>query len=467
MMEQECRELHFGGRCTRRDGHDGRHEVRSTDGLVHQWWTGLQGRTHWEDIRDGRVYASGTEQTKSQSDLCGDVFDGEEGKRTCDRPKYHAGPHSRGEGINAYEWPCVTEAKISLTEASQAARVGISLTEAAQVLHAVAARERASAAERIAEQIWNDNAPIAFGTVVRDKGIAYVHGVMRKWSRDHKPGFVADTLNGGFVETDEALRVRTEESLQDNMRTFTRLRSNTPKEGYVEDHMYAGYCESDETLRARIRKTIGISVTGTDPVDGASGFERDAVPYSTGGVDEPLNTYIHEDVEDVPWQTVSGHFLAHEALKRGLVRNFAETDESLRARIAAVEADKSAPPLPSNGQTPIGDTGASSSHAIDVRFEMIPREFLECLGARFHHGLKHGRFNYRKGLRDKQFVLDRIAHMYEHMGRLFQPMPDDEESFLDNIGAIGWGLCFLCEVYADNDGKFILESLMRTAPGKK
>jgi hypothetical protein len=339
-MEQECRELHFGGRCTRRDGHDGRHMFKGADGLGHEWWAGLNGRTHWEDIRDNRVYASGTEQTPG---TCGDVFDGEEGKRTCDRPKHHAGPHSRGEGINAYEWPTLHPA-ISLTEAVQAAR-----------------REAQRRSERLAEQIYNG---------------------------DKMPVSISTPFDGG------------------NLRTFTRIRSNEPKEGYIEDHLYRGYCESDETLRARISKTIGVPVTGIDPVDGASGFEHDAGPYITGKPDQSLN-----------------------------------------------------------GQTPIGDTGASSSHAIDIRFEMIPREFLEALGARFHHGLKHGRFNYRKGLMDKQFVLDRVAHMYEHMGRLFQPMGNDEESFLDNIGAIGWGLCFLCEAYAYPDGQKIIEEMMRPAPG--
>jgi hypothetical protein len=107
------------------------------------------------------------------------------------------------------------------------------------------------------------------------------------------------------------------------------------------------------------------------------------------------------------------------------------------------------------------ESGATSSH-VTPRYDLVPREFLQILAQRYTGGAdKHGPYNYRKGLRDRAFIVNRIGHIHEHLGKLFQSEPNAEDSFTDNIGAIGWGVAFLAEVWADPDGRAILLELMR------
>jgi hypothetical protein len=109
-------------------------------------------------------------------------------------------------------------------------------------------------------------------------------------------------------------------------------------------------------------------------------------------------------------------------------------------------------------------SGAGSSHQ-SLRHDLIPRELKDLLARRYTLGeATYGAYAYRKGLRDRAFIVDRIGHLHEHLNKLFQPCADDGDSFADNLGAVGWALGFLAEVWADPQGRSILESMMRAQP---
>lgn len=92
-------------------------------------------------------------------------------------------------------------------------------------------------------------------------------------------------------------------------------------------------------------------------------------------------------------------------------------------------------------------SGAKSSGSLS-RYDLIPREALESLARRFTLGsVKYGDFNYVKGLRDKEYIVDRINHIFKHLQALVAPRTEGEQED-DNIGAILWGAAFLAEVQA-------------------
>lgn len=109
-------------------------------------------------------------------------------------------------------------------------------------------------------------------------------------------------------------------------------------------------------------------------------------------------------------------------------------------------------------------SGAESSGCV-VRFDLVPRRFLERVAARFGLGAgKYGERKYRNGLRDRAFIVDRLNHLQHHVQALLAPQ--SEEEFLDdNLGAIGWAAAFLCEVEADPEGAKILEGIRMERAG--
>lgn len=118
----------------------------------------------------------------------------------------------------------------------------------------------------------------------------------------------------------------------------------------------------------------------------------------------------------------------------------------------------------------ISESGATSSH-VPLRYDLIPRSLLEVAAIRYTDGAKkHGERGYQKGLADRGFIINRINHIAEHWNKLFHPdyrkadNPEAEEgisikSIDDNLGAIIWGLGFLCEVMNHKQGVQILLEL--------
>lgn len=89
--------------------------------------------------------------------------------------------------------------------------------------------------------------------------------------------------------------------------------------------------------------------------------------------------------------------------------------------------------------------GSTSSRV--ARLDMIPHGALMRLARRFELGAaKHGMDNYRQGLNEHEYVLERCAHILNHtyrlIGKLRGYIPQDGE---DDAAAVMWGGAFLCE----------------------
>lgn len=105
-------------------------------------------------------------------------------------------------------------------------------------------------------------------------------------------------------------------------------------------------------------------------------------------------------------------------------------------------------------------SGAQSSGKA-LRFDLIPRVFLERVAERFGIGAeKYGERMYRNGLRDREFILDRMNHLQGHIQALLSPQ-NAMERIDDNLGAIGWAAALLSEVEADAEGSKILEAIRK------
>lgn len=90
-------------------------------------------------------------------------------------------------------------------------------------------------------------------------------------------------------------------------------------------------------------------------------------------------------------------------------------------------------------------SGATSSACHD--YAQIPISALDALAARFEYGeKKHGRDNWRKGLHDKTYVVERLNHVIRHAKLLADKLMGlaqwDED---DDAGAILWGGAFAAE----------------------
>lgn len=90
-------------------------------------------------------------------------------------------------------------------------------------------------------------------------------------------------------------------------------------------------------------------------------------------------------------------------------------------------------------------SGATSSKVFD--YAQIPKHALDRLAARFQHGEKvHGRNNWRKGLGDKTYLIDRLNHVICHTYALIEKLENDLDlTSDDDASAIMWGGCFACE----------------------
>lgn len=89
--------------------------------------------------------------------------------------------------------------------------------------------------------------------------------------------------------------------------------------------------------------------------------------------------------------------------------------------------------------------GATSSKIPDLA--QIPLHALERLAARYELGaIKHGKNNWRQGIGNTNYTIERAAHVIYHAYKLINKLegiiPDDND---DDAAAIMWGGAFLCE----------------------
>jgi hypothetical protein len=90
-------------------------------------------------------------------------------------------------------------------------------------------------------------------------------------------------------------------------------------------------------------------------------------------------------------------------------------------------------------------SGATSSKI--PRFDLIPRSALLKMADRFDLGLiKHGKDNWRKGIGNRDYAIERATHVLDHASKLIEKLEGHEPwNGDDDVGAILWGGAFLSE----------------------
>lgn len=96
-------------------------------------------------------------------------------------------------------------------------------------------------------------------------------------------------------------------------------------------------------------------------------------------------------------------------------------------------------------------SGATSSKQLPS-YNLIAICMLDRLAARMDLGaVKHGKFQYRKGLKDKAFILDRLNHAIKHI-RLAQDLIENDEVYTDDdLGGAAANIMMAMEYQEAND----------------
>lgn len=112
----------------------------------------------------------------------------------------------------------------------------------------------------------------------------------------------------------------------------------------------------------------------------------------------------------------------------------------------------------------VSDSGATSSH-VPLRYDLIPRSLIEIAARRYTEGAKiHGERGYQVGLGDRDFILNRINHIQEHWNALFHSSKyrdAPKEGPIEHLGAILWGIGFLCELIEHELGAPIIDDICK------
>lgn len=90
-------------------------------------------------------------------------------------------------------------------------------------------------------------------------------------------------------------------------------------------------------------------------------------------------------------------------------------------------------------------SGATSSGQVPG-YDMLPELFLTRVAKRFDLGKeKHGKFNYRKGLQDKEFIIDRLNHAFLHLKRAIDLIENNTPFEDDNLAAVAVNVAMAME----------------------
>ncbi len=90
-------------------------------------------------------------------------------------------------------------------------------------------------------------------------------------------------------------------------------------------------------------------------------------------------------------------------------------------------------------------SGATSSDLV-CGYDQLPLNFLTRTAKRFDLGKeKHGKFNYRKGLKDKEFIIDRLNHAFLHLKKAIDEIENGEVYTDDNLGAVSVNIAMAME----------------------
>jgi len=96
-------------------------------------------------------------------------------------------------------------------------------------------------------------------------------------------------------------------------------------------------------------------------------------------------------------------------------------------------------------------SGATSSEQLPP-YDLIPLSLLRRTAIRFGIGaVKHGRFNYRKGLEDKEFIMDRLNHAFLHLKKAMDAIESGTPTEDDNLGAVAVNVAMAMEYEHHNN----------------
>lgn len=97
------------------------------------------------------------------------------------------------------------------------------------------------------------------------------------------------------------------------------------------------------------------------------------------------------------------------------------------------------------GEIQIFQSRAASSGNVPG-YDMLPEVFLDRTAKRFDLGAKkYSKFNYRKGLHDKAFVIDRLNHAFQHLKKAIDLIENDKPFDDDNLGAVACNIAMAME----------------------
>jgi hypothetical protein len=90
------------------------------------------------------------------------------------------------------------------------------------------------------------------------------------------------------------------------------------------------------------------------------------------------------------------------------------------------------------------ESGASSSGDLPP-YECLTPLFLHRTANRMKLGLRYGKHNWKKGIRDKQFILDRLNHAFVHLIKAMEEIDRDHIPSDDNLAAVAVNCMFAME----------------------
>lgn len=90
------------------------------------------------------------------------------------------------------------------------------------------------------------------------------------------------------------------------------------------------------------------------------------------------------------------------------------------------------------------ESGAKTSGNLPP-YECLTREFLRRCAERMRLGTHYGKHNWKKGARDKQFILDRLNHALVHLTKAMEEIDNDITFGEDDLAAVAVNCMFAME----------------------
>lgn len=98
-------------------------------------------------------------------------------------------------------------------------------------------------------------------------------------------------------------------------------------------------------------------------------------------------------------------------------------------------------------------SGAASSEKLPP-YDLLTLNFQNRVARRLEVGAsKYGRFNYRKGLQDKEFIMDRLNHAFKHLKIAMDAIEQGEIVEDDDLAGVAVNVMFAMEYEHQNNLK--------------